>query len=119
MFYGDVAKRWSFVHVDDLAEAYVRILDRPSAVDGEVFVIADDQRMPALEVQRVAVRAAGYDGEIALETAEAGGMMQMAADQDELVSSAKAHRLLGWRPRHASFTDAPERHHRAWRAAGL
>ncbi|MFJ2558077.1 MULTISPECIES: NAD-dependent epimerase/dehydratase family protein [unclassified Streptomyces] len=30
--------------------------------------------------------------------AEAGDMMQMAADQDELVSSAKAHRLLGWTP---------------------
>lgn len=37
-------------------------------------------------------------------------MMQMAADQDELVASAKAHRLLGWRPRHASFTDNPEQH---------
>lgn len=58
----------------------------------------------------VAVRAAGYTGEIILETAEAGGMMQMAADQDELVASAKAHRLLGWRPRHASFTDNPEQH---------
>ncbi|MEE1798957.1 NAD(P)H-binding protein [Streptomyces sp. JV176] len=49
--------------------------------------------------------------------AEAGDMMQMAADQDELVSSAKAHRLLGWTPRHTSFTDDPTRHYRAWKAA--
>ncbi|MFD5824076.1 NAD-dependent epimerase/dehydratase family protein [Lentzea sp. NPDC060358] len=112
VFYGDPAKRWSWVHVDDLAEAYVRVLDREPA--GEVFVIADDQRMTALDVQRVAVRAAGFTGEIRLEPAEAGGIMQVAADQDELVSSAKAHRLLGWRPRHVSFTDAPQRHHRAW-----
>ena len=117
VFYGDVTKRWSFVHVDDLADAYVRILATPSAVDGEVFVVADDQRMTALEVQRVAVRAAGHTGEIALEPAGAGGIMQVAADQDELVSSAKAHRLLGWRPRHVSFTDAPERHFLAWQAA--
>ncbi|SDP76545.1 NAD-dependent epimerase/dehydratase family protein [Lentzea jiangxiensis] len=112
VFYGDTAKRWSWVHVDDLAEAYVRILGR--APEGEVFVIADDQRLSALEVQRVAVRAAGFTGGIRLEPAEAGGIMQVAADQDELVSSAKAHRLLGWRPRHVSFTDAPERHYRAW-----
>jgi nucleoside-diphosphate-sugar epimerase len=117
VFYGDTAKRWSWVHVDDLADAYVRILDNPAAVDGEVFVVADDQRLPALDMQRVVVRAAGYTGEIILETAEAGGMMQMAADQDELVTSAKAHRLLGWRPRHASFTDNPEQHYRAWKAS--
>ncbi|MFC8662383.1 NAD-dependent epimerase/dehydratase family protein [Streptomyces sp. NPDC057199] len=117
VFYGDTTKRWSWVHVDDLADAYVRILDNPAAVDGEVFVVADDQRVAALDMQRIAVRAAGYTGEVTLETAEAGGMMQMAADQDELVTSAKAHRLLGWRPRHASFTDAPERHYRAWKAA--
>ncbi|USX49992.1 NAD(P)-dependent oxidoreductase [Lentzea sp. HUAS12] len=116
VFYGDIAKRWSWVHVDDLADAYVRVLDREPA--GEVFVIADDQRMTALDVQRAAVRAAGFTGEIRLEPAEAGGIMQVAADQDELVSSAKAHRLLGWRPRHVSFTDAPQRHHGAWRASG-
>ncbi|MCG8920890.1 NAD(P)-dependent oxidoreductase [Lentzea sp. CC55] len=112
VFYGDTAKRWSWVHVDDLSKAYVRILDR--GPEGEVFVIADDQRLTALEVQRVAVRAAGFTGGIRLEPAEAGGIMQVAAGQDELVSSAKAHRLLGWRPRHVSFTDAPEKHHRAW-----
>lgn len=112
VFYGDATKRWSWVHVDDLAEAYVRVLDREPA--GEVFVIADDQRLTALDVQRAAVRAAGFTGEIRLEPAEAGGIMQVAADQDELVSSAKAHRLLGWRPRHISFTDDPEKHHRAW-----
>ncbi|MFE9723861.1 hypothetical protein ACFYQ5_09770 [Streptomyces sp. NPDC005794] len=31
--------------------------------------------------------------------------------------SGKAHRVLGWRPRHASFTDAPTRHHNAWKTA--
>ncbi|MFD4118223.1 NAD-dependent epimerase/dehydratase family protein [Streptomyces niveus] len=117
VFYGETGKRWSWVHVDDLADAYVRILDNPTAVDGEVFVIADDQRLTALDMQYAAVRAAGHTGEIALESAEAGGMMQMAADQHELVTSTKAHRLLGWRPRHASFTDAPHRHYRAWKAA--
>jgi nucleoside-diphosphate-sugar epimerase len=117
VFYGDTAKRWSWVHVDDLADAYVRILDNPAAVDGETFVIADDQRLTALDIQRTAVRAAGHTGEIALESAEAGGMMQLAADQDELVTSAKAHRLLGWTPRHTSFTDDPARHYRAWKAA--
>lgn len=96
----------------EIAEAYARVLDREPA--GEVFAIADDQRLTALDVQRVAVRAAGFTGEIRLEPAEAGGTMQVAADQDELVSGAKAHRLLGRRPGHTSFTDDPGKHHRAW-----
>ncbi|KUM96345.1 NAD-dependent epimerase, partial [Streptomyces yokosukanensis] len=117
VFYGDVTKRWSWVHVDDLADAYVRILGNPTAVAGETFVIADDQRLTALDMQRAAVRATGRTQDIGLESAEAGGMMQLAADQDELVDSRKAHRLLGWRPRHTSFTDAPDRHYRAWKAS--
>ncbi|WP_406263485.1 NAD-dependent epimerase/dehydratase family protein [Streptomyces sp. NBC_00191] len=40
VFYGDTEKRWSWVHVDDLAQAYVGILDNPAIVDGETFVIA-------------------------------------------------------------------------------
>ncbi|MFD7057606.1 NAD-dependent epimerase/dehydratase family protein [Streptomyces mirabilis] len=117
VFYGDTSKHYSWVHVDDLAEAYVRILDNPAAVDGGVFVIADDQPLKLLDVQRLALRAAGYVGEITFEPAEAGGLMQVAADQDELVSSVKAHRLLGWRPRHVSFTDNPVQHYRAWKAS--
>ncbi|MCX4586064.1 NAD(P)-dependent oxidoreductase [Streptomyces sp. NBC_01481] len=117
VFYGDTEKRWSWVHVDDLAQAYVGILDNPAIVDGETFVIADEQRLRALDVPYAAVRAAGYTGEISLESAEAGGMMQMAADQDELVTSAKARRLLGLTPRRPSPTDAIDVHHRAWKAA--
>lgn len=117
VFYGDITKRWSFVHVDDLADAYVRVLADPTRFDGQTFVLADDQRLRALDVQRVALRAAGYDGDVLLESAEAGGLHQVAADQDELVSSAKARRVLGWSPAHTSFTDAPEVHFRAWQAA--
>lgn len=116
VFYGDTAKRYSWVHVDDLAEAYVRVLENPAAVDGEVFVIADDQRLRTLDVQRSVIGAAGCTEEIGLEPAEAGGMMHMAADQDELVSNDKARRLLGWRPRHVAVTDDPALLYRAWRA---
>ncbi len=117
VFHGDVAKRWSWIHVEDLAAAYTAVLRDPARFDGETFVVADDQRLRAIDVQREALRAAGFTGEVALATAEEGGVLHLAADQDELVSSAKAHRLLGWRPRHLSPTDAMDVHHRAWKAA--
>ncbi|MEV5430925.1 hypothetical protein [Streptomyces sp. NPDC052701] len=62
-------------------------------------------------------RAAGRTGEITLESAETGGMLQIAAGQDGPVSGSRARRVLGRQPRHASFTDDPARYHRAWKAA--
>ncbi|WP_458083436.1 hypothetical protein [Streptomyces malaysiensis] len=48
----------------------------------------------------------------------AGGMTRESAS--ELIGSdvidLAAHRLLGRRPRRASFTDNPEQHYRAWKA---
>ncbi len=49
--------------------------------------------------------------------AEAGGMLQRAAGQDELVTSAEAYRALGRTPCHTPFTEAPTRHYLAWKAA--
>ncbi|MFB7509159.1 NAD-dependent epimerase/dehydratase family protein, partial [Streptomyces broussonetiae] len=46
----DTAKRWSWVHVDDLADAYVRILDNPRAVDERTFAVTDDQSISALDM---------------------------------------------------------------------
>ncbi|MDQ1041078.1 hypothetical protein QFZ75_007494 [Streptomyces sp. V3I8] len=45
------------------------------------------------------------------------GCRRRPADQDEPVGSARAHRLLGRRPRHVSFADAPGLYRRAWKAA--
>ncbi|MYU12120.1 hypothetical protein GTZ78_15825 [Streptomyces sp. SID8361] len=48
----------------------------------------------------------------------AGGMTRESASKligSDVIDLA-AHRLLGRRPRHASFTDNPEQHYRAWKA---
>ncbi|MFF5567060.1 hypothetical protein ACFY7Z_28995 [Streptomyces sp. NPDC012623] len=55
------------MHVDDLVDAYVHVLDDPGVVDAEVFVIADDQRPAGLDVPRAAVCAVGWTGGIAVE----------------------------------------------------
>ena len=116
VFYGDPDKRWTWVHVNDLAEAYVAILARAPELNGETFVLGDEQRPRVLEVYTACLRAAGYAGAIEYESAEAGGMLQMAADQDELVTSAKARRRLGWTPRHTGVLDELETYHRAWQS---
>jgi nucleoside-diphosphate-sugar epimerase len=52
IYRGDTEKGWSWVHINDLAEAYVRVVESSVAIDGEVFCIADEQRPKCIEVMK-------------------------------------------------------------------
>lgn len=114
VFYGNTAKRYTWVHVDDLAAGYTEILDRPEAADGETFMFGDEHRPTLLSVQEACLRAAGCDKEITFADAESGGMLETCADRDELVDSAKARRLLGWAPRHPGVLEDTLTYYAAW-----
>ncbi|MFI5931078.1 NAD-dependent epimerase/dehydratase family protein [Actinoplanes sp. NPDC051494] len=116
-FVGDKDKRWSFVHVDDLAEAYVRIVERADAPLGDIFVIGEENPPPALEVFTAAFRAAGHAGEVTVHPISPEEWLEQAADQDERVNSAKARRELGWTPRHAGPIAGMATYYAAWQAA--
>ena len=57
---GDGSNHWPLVHVDDLAELYVRLVERAPA--GSVFNASDASRFTQREVAEAASRAAGKDG---------------------------------------------------------
>ena len=116
---GDGSNRWAMVHVEDLADLYVRLAE--SGVRGELFNAADRSRYTVLESARSASRAAGASGKVRLlapKDAEKkyGGLAKgMALDQH--VDASKAVRILGWNPRFGGFAENAERHHAAWKAA--
>jgi len=115
---GDGRNRWTMVHVDDLADAYVRAAE--SSLAGEIFNVTDRSRFTVLELATAAARAAGYKGEIPLlPLAEAKKTMGDFADAlalNQHVDSGKAVRLLGWQPRHGGFLDEVEVLYRTWKA---
>lgn len=116
---GDGSARWAMVHVEDLADAYLRIAE--SSLAGEVLNVTDRSRFTVRECAVAAHRVAGGDGAIAEVPLEAAlaehGPMAAALAFDQHVDSRKAVRLLGWQPRHAGFTDGASRYFTAWRAA--
>ncbi|MFJ6852372.1 NAD-dependent epimerase/dehydratase family protein [Streptomyces sp. NPDC091271] len=114
VFYGDITKRYTWVHVDDLAAAYVAVLRRPEAVDGQIIMLGDEHRPTLLSVQQACLDAAGYTGDITFESADAGGLLESCADRDELVTSAKARELLDWRPRHPGILEDTLTYYAAW-----
>jgi nucleoside-diphosphate-sugar epimerase len=115
---GDGRNRWPMVHLDDLADAYVRATE--SSLAGEIFNVTDRSRFTVLELATAAARAAGYKGEIPLlSLAEAKKTMGDFADAlalNQHLDSGKAVRLLGWQPRHGGFLDEVEVLYRAWKA---
>ncbi len=64
IYRGDREKSWSWIHIDDLAEAFVRATEAGREIDGELFNLADDRQPLCVDVMRRCVTVAGYKGEI-------------------------------------------------------
>ncbi|MGW4485084.1 NAD-dependent epimerase/dehydratase family protein [Amycolatopsis sp. NPDC004368] len=100
-YLGDGANHWALIHVDDLARLYVAAL---SAAAGSVYVGVGGVNPTAKEVAEACARGAGLAGRTAsipLEQARAEmGPIADAFALDQRLTSAKAQRELGWRPRH-------------------
>lgn len=115
---GDGHNRWAMVHVDDLAEAYLRVAE--SGLRGEVFNITDRSRSSVNEMVQAAVIAAGGHAKIKhvpLTDAEKNmGDFAECLALNQHVDSRKAVRLLGWQPKHGGFVDGISTYHAAWKA---
>jgi len=96
---GDGSNRWTCVHVDDLADLYVRALAAPA---GTLLYAAHGPAVRMREIAEAASRASGAGGKVeAVPRLEARKTMGLVADAlalDQQISGARAERLLGWRP---------------------
>ena len=106
---GPGSQHWPNVHRDDLAEAYALALEHGKA--GEAYLIADGSQHTVLQMAEAAAAASGATAKSlpADELIKSYGLYGKALLNDQIVSAAKAHRELGWVPRHTSFVaDAPQ-----------
>ncbi|MBZ5587693.1 MAG: NAD-dependent epimerase/dehydratase family protein [Acidobacteriia bacterium] len=115
---GDGAFRWAMVHVEDLADAFVRAAE--STWGGEVFNVTDRSRFTVHECAEAASRAAGANGKVSrLPLADAVKAMGPYADclvLNQHADSRKAVLMLGWQPRHGGFVDDAGKYFTAWKA---
>jgi len=102
-------QHWSMVHRDDVAEGYALALEH--AQGGERYVLADDAHPTVRELAKAAAAASGARAisRPADAVVQKLGLYGKALLNDLQVSAAKAHRELGWVPRHSAFvTEAPQ-----------
>ena len=98
-YVGSGDNRWPWVHVDDLADLYVLALNAPA---GSLYFAASE----SVSVKQV---AAAFGAPIqSIPVDQARGQMGMLVDAlllDQQVSSNKAMKELGWKPRQASVLE--------------
>jgi nucleoside-diphosphate-sugar epimerase len=116
---GDGGNRWTMVHADDLADAYLRAGE--SGFSGEVFNITDRSRGSVGEMLSAVARATGYAGKITFipvaDAAKSMGDFAECLALDQHVDARKAVRLLGWQPKHSGFADDVDTYFISWKAA--
>jgi len=115
---GTGENRWAMVHVEDLADLYLRAGE--STLAGEVLNATSRTRLRVQDGARAASRAVGRDGQIQLvpvanAAAQFGPMAECLA-LDQTIDASKAERLLGWRARHPGFVEEIDALAAAWRA---
>jgi nucleoside-diphosphate-sugar epimerase len=103
---GDGANHWSLVHVEDIAELYVRALNAPA---GSVYAGVSGQNHTLAEITRAISHAAGYPDSIETLTLDQAlrrmGPIAEAFALDQQMTGARAHRELGWTPTHLDALD--------------
>lgn len=109
-YIGTGENRWSLIHVEDLADLYVRALEQAEA--GTLLMVASGPSMRVREIAERASRAAGAGGQTAswpLE--EARGRLGPYADAlvlDQQVSGERARNLLQWTPKAPTLAEELE-----------
>ena len=116
---GDGSNHWAMVHVDDLAEGYLRATE--SGLAGEIFNLTDQSSATVREMAGAVARVTGYTGQTQFVPAgEASYTLDGFAEclaLDQRVDSGKAARLLGWQPKHRGFVEEVDTYFQAWKAA--
>lgn len=115
---GNGQNRWAMIHVDDLANGYIKIAE--SGRSAEIFNLTDRSRHTVLEMATAAARVAGYEGPIETmtiaEAREKFGLYGECLALDQHVDSRKAVRMVGWQPRHGCFVDEVATYYAAWKS---
>jgi nucleoside-diphosphate-sugar epimerase len=98
---------WSFIHVDDLAEATIAAIER--GTPGSIYNIVDDEPLPAAAWIPALAEAVGAKAPrhvpVWLGKLAAGEVGVSMMTQIRGTSNQKAKRELGWKPRYVSVRD--------------
>jgi len=113
---GKKEKRWSWVHVDDLGDAYVRVAKAGSVVDNQLFNITANDYPTYEQLKIAAATAAGWKGTVIKQVEVAENDLRVRNwETNVIINPQKAFDLLGWRPNHVGIVEEIELYYKSWK----
>ncbi|MBI5282057.1 MAG: NAD-dependent epimerase/dehydratase family protein [Candidatus Solibacter usitatus] len=104
---GNGENHWSTVHIDDLADLYVRAVTSPAP--GELFIACGGMPQTTGKIARAVAEACGIEGKVELIPVETArqqlGPLADCLAMDLKAGSTKAARFFGWTVRKPSIFD--------------
>eukprot|EP00956_Cyclotella_meneghiniana_P027936 scaffold64050_cov37-Cyclotella_meneghiniana.AAC.1 len=94
---GNPQRRWSWVHIDDLAEAYVSVIHRTKMTAGRAYDLAENFGPTYEEVKVAAAKAMG-GGDLKIEYSEAEHVLDVISNVTVVITGKRARDELGWVP---------------------
>jgi nucleoside-diphosphate-sugar epimerase len=102
-FVGDGQNRWPTVHVADLADLYVRVIETSLArAENRLFHATDGTQERVADIARAVAKAAGKPEPKSWPLDEARAKLGPFADavsMDQVIASSNSEKRLGWKPR--------------------
>ncbi|CAF3105893.1 unnamed protein product [Rotaria socialis] len=116
VIHGRRDKRWSWIHIDDLAEGYVLVARASrSLVSGQIWNLAAPNDNPTYEeVRSNMARVSGQ--QIEYKEASSSDRTPPRWDTDSIINPSKAIEQLGWRPKHVGYIQEIETYYKSWAA---
>jgi len=113
---GAGTNRWSMVHLDDVADCYLKIVE--GGMRG-VFHAVDDSRSTIVEMARAVAETAGRGSAVQMipleEARKTRGSLADALAIDQQVASNRTRARLSWQPACRTFLSTIERQCEEWK----
>ncbi len=114
---GNGAQHWGVIHRDDVAEAYLRALER--ATGGERYLLSDGSQLTVREIAEAIAKVTGAQARPRdqAEVLKQLGLFGRALLTSQKIDASKARRELGWTPKHTSLIDEAAQLDQDWLAS--
>ncbi|KAF9789774.1 NAD(P)-binding protein [Thelephora terrestris] len=111
---GTPGGRYSVIHQGDLADAYLRAVERGSIVGGSIFDIANEFTKSVEDILATLSKVSGAKG---YKFREPTNPFEKAACTTTRIRPYLVRTLLGWNPRKPGFVEGMENYYAAWKAS--
>ncbi|KIJ43215.1 hypothetical protein M422DRAFT_75526 [Sphaerobolus stellatus SS14] len=111
---GTPGGRYALIHVDDLADLYVRAAEKAPIIHGIILDAVNEYSESADDVLQALAKVAGAKG---YEYTKPQNLYETALSTTSLIRPYLARTLLDWRPLKPGLVDGMQVYYAAWKAA--